>query len=180
MLEWIRNKMLKKRRLQVAYWDLVERSEDHLRVLEERNERRWRLSETRVALDLAAGRLLFTRPDGGQVSADIQTAGILGFNSVWSWTWEQPQIAGSLQAVARQARDYGQRHGMDRLATAAFVSTEVEAWDLTAVACLLGRAEGAYRLRIGNGLLHVVFRGLSGDLPQQAIEPEGSAVLSRD
>src|SRR5277367_2762073 len=108
MLEKIRHMLFKKRRLQVAYWDLVERGEHHLRALDEDNEREWRLSETRAALDLPAGRVVFARPNGGIVLADIECAGVHGFNAAWSWTWEHPQIDKALQDSARKLREYGE------------------------------------------------------------------------
>ncbi len=170
MLERIRHTLLKKRRQQVAWWDLVERAEDHLRALDEDNEIQWRLSETRPTLDLPSGRILFTRPNGGIVTASVQCVGILGLGGTWSWTWEHPQIDRSLQAGARKLREYGQRHGYERLGSTLFPATEVEAWGLTAVACLQGRADGAYRLREPVGYLHVLVSNLSGARPQGIIE----------
>lgn len=170
MLERIRHALLKKRRQQVAWWDLVERAEDHLQALDENNETDWRLSETRSALDLSGRRLVFTRPNGGQVMADIHTVGILGHGGAWSWTWEHPQIERALQAEARKLRDYGERHGYESLTRTRFPSTEVEAWGLTAVACLQARAAGAWRIRIPAGYLYVLLRNLSGAHPQGMIE----------
>lgn len=170
MLERIRHALLKKRRLQVNWWDLVERAEDHLRALDEDNELEWRLSETRATLDLSAGRIVFVRPNGATVSADIQCVGILGRHGAWSWTWEHPQIQKPLQEGARKLREFGQRHDMDRLTTPAFGATEIEAWGLTAVACLQNRAAGAYRVPTPAGYLHVIFGALDGARPQGRIE----------
>ena len=172
MLERIRHALLKKRREQIAYWDLVERAEDHLRALDEDNERDWRLSETRATVDLAEGRIRFIRPNGSVASAEIQCAGIFGNAGSWSWTWEHPQIDKTLQEQARRVREYGERHAMNRLTTKAFVSTEVEAWGLTAVACLLNRAEGAWRIRVPVGYLYVLFSNLSGARPQELLDYE--------
>jgi hypothetical protein len=167
MLERIRHKLLKKRRLQVAYWDLVERAEDHLRALDEQNEIDWRLSETRVAFDLQAGKLYFQRPNGAVTTAELQCVGALQFmKSTWTWAWDLQRLPSPIQADARKVREYGERHQMPHLTAAAFRSTEVEAWGLTAVACLLNRADGAYRLPVGDGYIHVLYRNLSGARPQ--------------
>ena len=86
-------------------------------------------------------------------------------DGTWLWGWEHPSVAPSLQQHAREVRAYGERHSVPRLTTQKMQCPTDEAWELTALACKLARAQGAYRAPTGDTLVFLTF----GDLQRSKV-----------
>ncbi len=79
----------------------------------------------------------------------------------WFWGWDHPSVAPALSAHAQQLYAYGKAQGIARLTTRKLSCTEAEAWELTALACKLCDAQGAYRGPAGTTMVFMTFGQVS-------------------
>ncbi len=112
------------------------------------NDRLWHMSEANQwNLDLKAGEIEFSFPDGHRVRAPFQIVG--GYNAKMGqflWGWDFPGIPESLTRDAKLVKAWGQERNLERWTTRKISCTEDEAWEFTAVAARLSGATGAYRV----------------------------------
>ena len=78
-------------------------------------------------------------------------------DGTWLWGWDHPSVLPPLADHARQLLNYGKEHGFARLTTRTFACSERTCWELTALAFLLCRANGAYRGPAGPALVFMTF-----------------------
>lgn len=118
----------------------------------------WQMDEAEWSLNQDVGNLVFLSPRGIRVVAPAQIIG--SFNAddeTWLWSWANDSIDPLLTTAAKRLRAYGEKHGVARLTTRKFESTEEECWELTALAYLLGEAQGAYRGAGGSASVFMTF-----------------------
>jgi hypothetical protein len=112
------------------------------------NDSLWHMSDAdHWNIDLKAGEIEFSFPDGHRVRAPIQIIG--GYNAAlgqFLWGWDFPGLPQSLTRDARLVKAWGQERNLERWTTRKISCTENEAWEFTAVAARLGGATGAYRV----------------------------------
>lgn len=129
-------------------WDYIKQSYQGLQDQQVVNDRLWHMSEAdHWNIDLKAGEIDFTFPDGHHVRAPFQIVG--GYNAAMGqflWGWDFPGIPESLTRDARLAKEWGQERRLERWTTQKIPCTENEAWEFTAVAARLSGATGAYRV----------------------------------
>ena len=77
--------------------------------------------------------------------------------SEWLWAWANPSIAEPLKRDSLKVKDYGQKHRITRLTSAEWFGKEDDAWSMTALACKLCEAEGAYRGPAGTTFIFMTF-----------------------
>jgi hypothetical protein len=124
---------------------LVVQSEEELRARTAAHDGAWRLAEADWHIDQDAGSIEFTRPDGIIARASVQIIGTFNVDErTWLWAWDNSTIVPALRKHAGVVREYGKKHGLERLTMRKFESSEKEAWSFTAVACKLADAQGAY------------------------------------
>ena len=119
----------------------------------------WGLGKSeRWDLDQSNGLLIFTFPDR-VVSCEAQIIGSYDKSQgTWLWAWDNPSIASNLAGASRELREYGKQHGYAKLTQAEWKATEDEAWNMAALATLLGNAQGAYRGPAGDAFVFMTFR----------------------
>jgi hypothetical protein len=111
---------------------------------------RWDLSQD-------VGELIFTFPDKS-VRAPAQIIG--SFDSQagsWMWAWANSSVADSLKRDSLRVREYGQQHKIQRLTTPTWSASEMDAWQMTALACRLCNSNGAYRGPAGSTFFFITF-----------------------
>jgi hypothetical protein len=97
-------------------------------------------------VDQLGGKIAFTRPDGTKLTAPVQFVGSFNLQKkTWLWAWDNPSILAPLRLHAETVRRYGAEHGIVELTTPLLECDEEDCWTLTALACHLNQAEGAYR-----------------------------------
>jgi hypothetical protein len=138
---------------------LLDRSMEELRIKTAAHDGTWQLGEADWDIDQDAGTIVFTSPKGITATCSVQVIGT--FNSdenSWLWGWDHPSVDPALQEHARLCRTYGERHDIDYLTAQKIEnSSEDDAWQLTALACKLADAQGAYRGAMGSTLVFVTF-----------------------
>lgn len=103
------------------------------------------------------GELIFTFPDR-IVRAPAQIIGTFsGSSQTWMWSWANSSIENALTRDASRVRAYGEEHGLRRLTEAQWSGDEQHAWMMTALACRLCEANGAYRGPAGSTFVFFTF-----------------------
>lgn len=109
-------------------------------------------------LDQDTGELVFSLPDGMKAVAPAQIIGT--YNSedqTWLWAWANPSVDETLKKDALKVKEYGKKHGIERLTKAKWKGTEKDAWAMAALAVKLGGAQGAYRGPSGSTYVFITF-----------------------
>jgi hypothetical protein len=78
-------------------------------------------------------------------------------HGTWLWNWGNPSIRPALTEHARKAQAYGQEKGYDVLTTPQLLCPEAQCWELTALACMIAEAQGAYRGPAGTARVFMRF-----------------------
>lgn len=110
------------------------------------------------AVDLEAGTIEFTNERGWVITAPVQVVGTYNTNDgTFMWGWDHPSVPAGSAAAAKLVRDFGERHGLEKLTTRLVELTEDEAWELTALADYLSEGTGVYRGPTGSILVYMTF-----------------------
>lgn len=137
----------------------------------------WQLGEEEQwFLDESAGELIFTFPDS-VASAPAQVIGTFdSLSGVWTWAWADEALPAELKEDALRLREYGQQHGFQHLVVPSWQAEETHCWYMTALACALFEASGAYRGTSGHVYTFITFREVAAN---PVTEPE-EEVLDED
>jgi hypothetical protein len=144
------------------YQLLLARSMEELRIKTAAHDGVWHLGKADWNVHQDSGQIVFTVPAGMTATCPVQIIGTYNTaDGTWLWGWEHPSVELALQEHARRVREYGQRHGIDKLTTQKLRCSEAEAWEFTALACKLSEAQGGYRGPIGTTLVFMTFGEVS-------------------
>lgn len=119
----------------------------------------WHLGEeTNWAVDQDTGRIRLTFANDTVAQADIQIVGTYNtLDGTFLWGWDHPSVAEPLRKHASLAKEFGEKHKLSRFTERKVKCSEDDAWEFTAVAARLGKANGAYRARAGTALVFMTF-----------------------
>lgn len=118
----------------------------------------WGLGRSeRWSLSMDAGELVFNFPNmvartPAQIIGTYDSA-----DGSWLWAWANPSIPESLTRDARKVQDYGVEHQIHRLTARKWKAGESDGWQMTALACRLCAANGAYRGPAGSTFVFITF-----------------------
>jgi hypothetical protein len=108
-------------------------------------------------LDDGSGEVIFTFPEL-VVSAPAQVIGTWDQETrMWTWAWADPLVPQELQVEAGRVREYGAQHGFQHLVNGSWEAEESHCWYMTALACWLCDAKGAYRGVTGSACTFLIF-----------------------
>src|SRR5438270_4719024 len=138
---------------------LLEQCMEELRIKTAGHDGIWQLSKANWDIDQDAGTIVFTSPSGITATCSVQIIGTFNTeDNTWLWGWDHPSVDPALQEHAKLCQAYGERHGIDYLTSRKIESScESDAWQLTALACKLAGAQGAYRGPMGSTLVFATF-----------------------
>ena len=119
----------------------------------------WGLGEEEQwLLDEGSGELVFTFPDA-VASAPAQVIGTFDtLSSEWTCAWAQAALPDILKEDSLRLKTYGLEHGFQHLVVPNWVAEETHCWYMTALACALFKASGAYRGVSGHLYTFIIFR----------------------
>ena len=101
--------------------------------------------------------ITFSTDDVPGVRARIQVVGSLGKRSgTWLWSWDNASILEGAAMGVPFLRAFGEQHGFEKLVTACWPADEVDAWEMTAIACHLLDGDGVYKAPSEEGALFLV------------------------
>lgn len=141
---------------------LLRSAMDELMVRTRTHQDAWNFGqEEQWFLDQGSAELSFTFPDV-VVSAPAQIIGTWQQDTgIWTWAWADPTVPAPLQEDSYRLREYGEHHGFQHLLTESWQAEESHCWYMTALACWLCDAKGAYRGVAGNTCTFITFREVS-------------------
>lgn len=115
-------------------------------------------TETQWNLDMNAGQLRLSFADGREMDCPVQVIGTYNTrNGSFLWGWDHPSVPEPLRRAARQVRDYGEKHAIERFTTRTIDCSEADAWEITAAAAQLDDVTGAYRGDAGGTWVYMTF-----------------------
>ena len=110
--------------------------------------------EINWSVDQASGKLSFIFEDGKKAEAPVQIIGTYSSKQgSFMWGWDHPSVQPGIGDAAALVKKFGEEHGLSKLRTQPVAMSEQEAWELTALAMRLSKANGAYRANAGGGTL---------------------------
>ena len=140
-----------------AFEATVERAMNHLSALTAAHESMWRFGSASWNVDQNAGTIVF-ETETQMIEAPVQIAGTYDtIQGTWLWGWDHPSVVPALAEHAKRAYTYGKENGIGVLTTRKLSCEEVTAWELTAVTCMLNKAQGAYRGPAGTTMVFFTF-----------------------
>lgn len=137
----------------------IQQSVEGLRTQTSAHAATWHLGEeVNWAADQDTGRIRFTFADGTLAEAELQIVGTYNtLDGTFLWGWDHPSVAEPLRKHASHAKEFGEKHGLPKFTERKVKCSEDDAWEFTAVAARLGKANGAYRGPAGSTLVYMTF-----------------------
>lgn len=141
-----------------AFDALIAQSMEELSLKTSAHDGMWQIRSADWNVDLDGGTLMFTASGGTVATCDVQIIGTRNTeDGSWMWGWKHPSVPVPLQRHARVVREYGAKHNDRWLTVQMLEMPEDKAWQLTALACKLNEAQGAYRGPVGPTELFMTF-----------------------
>ena len=142
----------------VDFDTLLDQSMEELQLKTQAHDETWHLGEADWNLDQEVGDLIFTTPNGPVATCKAQIIGTYNtLNETWLWSWANSSINPELQRDALALKAFGQQNGIEPLMMDKVGCDELQAWELTALACKLCEAQGAYRGPAGDTMVFMTF-----------------------
>lgn len=136
----------------------IERAVCSLQALTAAHDGTWQIGQAAWSVNQDEKTITFTSPKGIQATASVQIVGSYDtLDRSWLWGWDNPSLEEPLTEHARRVRAYGQEKGYDILTTPKLTCPEQQCWELTALACMLSEAQGAYRGPAGSTNVFMTF-----------------------
>jgi hypothetical protein len=136
----------------------IEKAGHHLAALTAAHDGAWHIGEADWSVDQDEGTIVFDSPNGMQAVAPVQIIGTYDTRQgTWLWAWDNPSVGPALAEDARRVRAFGQEQGFEILTTRKLTCPEEQCWELTALACLLCGAQGAYRGPADTARIFMIF-----------------------
>ena len=137
---------------------LCEKAMNDLRAKSSTHESLWGLGHSeRWDLNQKDGLLIFTFSDK-VVSCEAQIIGTWHRPSqTWRWAWSNASIEKQLTTQSEKIKAYGAQRKIERLITEKWSGSEEDAWQMGALACVIGDAQGVYRGPAGETFVFIAF-----------------------
>jgi hypothetical protein len=127
--------------------------------IQDQNRAHYGVGDGRWDYDLEKGMIVFTQP-GKLVTASIQVIGTLNHEkNTFMWAWDHPSVPKVLSEHALLVKAWGEANELPIFSTRIVECDEAQAWEFTAIARRLAKADGAY---VGRGDKASPFLTLSG------------------
>lgn len=107
-------------------------------------------------------RAQLTFSNGGKVAVicDVAfTGSVSTASNTWMWAWANDSLSEGVKANLRELCEFGETQGFEKLAGGYWHATEVDGWQMTAIAAKFFGAIGAYRTPNTNGFTYMVITG---------------------
>lgn len=115
--------------------------------LNEKYHQQFRIGDyARWFYDLEKGTLTFSDHGVPHVVATVQAIGSFATRtSTWLWSWANESIPKEMSNALLAVREFGQKNNISRLTQEYWEATEVDGWEMSAIAARLLGAKGVYR-----------------------------------
>ena len=108
-------------------------------------------------LDQERGLLKFSNAGTEKLRFKACIVGSLSTKSeTWLWSWANKSILEEMSSPILTVKKYGEQNAAEKLTKEKWNATEVEGWEVSAVACKLIHGLGVYRGPTGNGFVFII------------------------
>ena len=120
--------------------------------------RDYKLAEhQRFEWDQSTGELTFSNNGVPAVKAKIQFVGSVStLSNTWLWSWANPSVSPDVKDQMQWVKGYGEEHNFIALTRDQWDGDEIDGWEMTCVAALVLKAEGAYRTESSSGYTYML------------------------
>jgi uncharacterized protein DUF6882 len=140
----------------------IERAMNGLQAMTAAHDGMWQIGQAAWNVDQDEGTITFDSPKGIRATAPVQVVGSYNTeDGTWLWGWDNPSLEAPLTEHAKKVRAYGIEKDYDILTTPKLFCPEDQCWELTALACMLCEAQGAYRGPAGTARVFMTFGEVS-------------------
>lgn len=109
-------------------------------------------------MDQENSKIVFSNEDGTRVEADAQLIGSFETKSQnWRWAWANKSILDSMKKDSEAVREFGAKHGLEKLTEAGWDGTEDDGWQMAALALKINNRKGIYRGQAGSMFVYITF-----------------------
>lgn len=141
-----------------AFERTVDQAMEELQLKTSAHDGAWHIGNAKWEVDQDKGTIVFTSNNGIVATCDVQIIGTRNEDDgSWMWAWDHPSVPPELQKHAMRVREYGSENNFNWLTTQMIQCPEDKAWQLTALACKLNGAQGAYRGPAGQTSVYMTF-----------------------
>lgn len=139
--------------------EFVQQSRAGLREQTASHTATWHLDKVLTwSADQESGVIEFELADGVVASAPFQIVGTYDSKKgTFLWAWDHPSVEPPLRKHAQLAREWGRTHKVADYTSRMVACSEEKAWEFTAVAARLGKANGAYKGPNGSTFVFMTF-----------------------
>ncbi len=112
-----------------------------------------------------AGELTFSDSANVKLFIQYEIVGSISLQSnTWLWSWSNPNLPEIARSEIIKVREHGERKGFQKLTSANWPATEVNGWEMTAIANYLLKGKGAFRIPDNDIMIFVVFKDIRKQL----------------
>ena len=140
-------------------WDtLIAQSYEYLYAVQDTLESEFELSkQERWDVDQDTGLLTFSNAGVPSVEASIVFVGSYSTSAgSWLWSWANDSIDKNLSDPVQPVRDFGSKHGFEKLTDEGWEAEEVDGWEMAAISAYILKGKGVYRPPYSSGVAFLV------------------------
>jgi hypothetical protein len=141
--------------------DYVDKCVNELMDIQDKNLEKYDLGGGRWNIDLKTGTIIFTQ-ENRVVTGEIQVIGTLNHEkNTFMWAWEHPSIPKDLSQDSVLVKKWGTANDLPLFIHNPVKCNETLAWEFTAIARNLAKADGAYIGRVPKKSIFVTMKNLT-------------------
>jgi hypothetical protein len=106
--------------------------------------------------DQDRGEIIFSDAKAIAIARIEFVGSISAQSNTWLWSWANFSLSQTVRSRITVVRDFGAERDIAHLTTPKWPATEVDGWDMTAIAAHILRAEGAYRTEMKDGFTYML------------------------
>ena len=140
-------------------WDtLISESYEYLYAVQDTLESEFELSkQERWDVDQDTGLLTFSNAGIPSVEASIVFVGSYSTSAgTWLWSWANNSIDKKLSGPVNRVREFGSKHGFEKLTDEGWEAEEVDGWEMAAISAYVLKGKGVYRPPYSTGVTFLV------------------------
>ena len=120
--------------------------------------------------DQLTGELTFSDDGIKKLIIDYEEVGSVSeVTNTFLWAWENPHLEPTIKSQITKVREYGLSRNFEKLVTPKWTADQYDGWEMTAIASLLLKTKGAYRVPTKDATLFVfmIFKNMHWADPQK-------------
>ena len=141
------------------YADLLKQSREYLLGQQEIITKQYGLDDyEQMDYEQETGKMIFTLKGGRRVIMTFHVVGSISDRSnTWMWSWDNPYLLENVTEEMLKVKAFGEKNGIEKLTNPKWSGNDDDGWEMTAIAALVLKANGAFSFLSDEMLVFVVF-----------------------